>query len=33
MTEELPKAYQDKSEKAAPWKAPGEIVLVQEFAE
>jgi alkylhydroperoxidase family enzyme len=33
MTEELPKAYQDKSQKAAPWKAPGEIVLVQEFAE
>lgn len=28
MTEELPKVYQDKSTKAAPWKAPGEIMLV-----
>jgi alkylhydroperoxidase family enzyme len=33
MTEELPKVYQDKSEKAAPWKAVGEVVLVQEFVE
>lgn len=33
MTEELPKVYQDKSEKAAPWKAVGETVLVQDFAE
>jgi len=28
MTEELPQVYQDKSTKAAPWKAPGEIMLV-----
>jgi AhpD family alkylhydroperoxidase len=27
-TERLPKVYQDKSTKAAPWKAPGEIMLV-----
>jgi AhpD family alkylhydroperoxidase len=29
MTEELPKVYQDKSTKAAPWKAPGEIMFVR----
>jgi AhpD family alkylhydroperoxidase len=29
MTEELPKVYQDKSQKVAPWKAPGEIMLVR----
>ena len=29
MTEELPQVYQDKSTKAAPWKAPGEIMLVR----
>jgi AhpD family alkylhydroperoxidase len=29
MTEELPKHYQDKSAKAAPWKAPGETMLVR----
>lgn len=29
MTEELPKVYQDKSTKAAPWMAPGEIMLVR----
>lgn len=29
MTEELPKVYQDKSTKAAPWKAPGEIMMVR----
>jgi AhpD family alkylhydroperoxidase len=28
MVESLPKVYQDKSEKMAPWKAPGEIMLV-----
>lgn len=29
MIEELPKVYQDKSAKAAPWKAPGEVMLVR----
>ena len=29
MTEELPQVYQDKSTKAAPWMAPGEIMLVR----
>jgi AhpD family alkylhydroperoxidase len=29
MTEELPEAYRDKSAKAAPWKAPGEIMMVR----
>jgi AhpD family alkylhydroperoxidase len=29
MTEGLPEVYQDKSTKAAPWKAPGEIMLVR----
>jgi alkylhydroperoxidase family enzyme len=29
MTEELPQSYQDKSTKAAPWKAPGEIMMVR----
>jgi alkylhydroperoxidase family enzyme len=33
MTEELPKVYQDKSQKAAPWMAPGQVVLVEEFSE
>jgi alkylhydroperoxidase family enzyme len=28
MTEELPRVYQDKSTKAAPWMAPGEVMLV-----
>jgi AhpD family alkylhydroperoxidase len=28
MVEELPKVYQDKSTKVAPWKAPGEIAVV-----
>lgn len=28
MTEDLPKVYQDKSTKAAPWMAPGEVMLI-----
>lgn len=28
MTDDLPKSYQDKSSKAAPWMAPDEIILV-----
>ena len=28
MTKELPKVYQDKSTKVAPWMAPGEVMLV-----
>ncbi len=33
MTEELPKAFQDKSQKATPWRSNGDVIVVQELAE